>query len=215
MEPGQDKAMQEAAKKLHELVMKELAKGTDKWTITQQLVKLGIAEPEARQMVETTFEQASQQAKQEQYTAASIGGGIIGGGIAALIGGIAWGLICIATNSEIGFVAWGIGFLCGIGVVICARGRKGTPLQVVAVLWSIFAILLGKYIYFFHMLKEAIGKEAGEAMASHLSIFSPKVFSFFIENLRGMLSGYDALWVIFAVITAWAIPRATKVKTWT
>ena len=214
METGQDKAQQEAAKKLHEFVLKEFAKGTDKWTISQELVKLGIPEAEARQLVETLHEQTLQAAQKEQLTTASIGWGIIGGGIAALIGGIVWGLIAMATDSEIGFIAWGIGFLCGIGVVIAARGRKGVPLQVAAVLWSIFAILLGKYIYFFHAMKESLGNWSGEA-ASKISIFSPKVLQFFLENLRSMLSGHDIIWVVLAVITAWAIPRATKVKTWT
>ena len=53
-------------------------------------------------------------------------------------------------------------------------------------------------------------------MASKISIFSPEVIQLFFQSLRDRVnvSAYDILWVVLAVITAWAIPRATKVKTW-
>lgn len=62
------------------------------------------------------------------------------------MGGLVWGFILILTDYEVGFVAWGIGFLAGFLVVRFAGGRKGAPLQAIAIVSSLVGIMLGKYI---------------------------------------------------------------------
>ncbi len=56
---------------------------------------------------------------------------LIGGGLAAVVGGGLWGLIVSLTGYVIGYMALGIGLLCGYAVVLFSRGGKGMPLQVV------------------------------------------------------------------------------------
>ena len=55
----------------------------------------------------------------------------IAGGVAALIGGGVWAGIAIGINREIGWVAWGIGVLCGFAVSKLGRGH-GTIFQAMA-----------------------------------------------------------------------------------
>jgi hypothetical protein len=137
---------------------------------------------------------------------------LFGGGLAAAVGGGIWALIVILTGYVIGYMALGIGLLCGYAVVLFSKGGKGVPLQVVAVLSSVLGIVIGKYGTFFHFLKKAVAKQHGEAVAANVSLFSEKVLQVFVYNIGSRLSGFDILWVLLAVITAWSIPKATAAK---
>ena len=137
---------------------------------------------------------------------------VLGGGLAALVGGSLWGLIVILTGHVIGYMALGIGLLSGYAVVLFARGKKGLPYQVIAVLSSVLGIAIGKYAIFFHFSKKAVASRYGEAVAANLSLFSDKVLQIFFWNIGSMLSPYDILWVFLAVITAWRIPKVRAAK---
>lgn len=68
-------------------------------------------------------------------------GGIIGGVIGAAI----WAGISYATNHEIGWIAWGVGFLVGAGVRVGSQDWDGPVPGLIAVVLSVVAILGGKY----------------------------------------------------------------------
>src|SRR3989337_1216057 len=70
---------------------------------------------------------------------------IAAGLVAAIVGGVVWGLIVKISDYEVGFVAWGIGFIAGTAVVLATRGAKGPRLQVIAVVASPLRILLGQH----------------------------------------------------------------------
>ena len=128
--------------------------------------------------------------------------GLLGGLAAAVAGGLAWALIVIKTDYEIGIAAWGIGFLAGWAVVQAARGRKGLPLQVVAVLTALFGVALGKYVTFAY-----IYREASEAIgASVPSYVSGDTLDAFFDNLGTVFGWWDLLWAGLAVAAAWRIP---------
>jgi hypothetical protein len=133
---------------------------------------------------------------------------LLGGGLAAAIGGGAWGLIVILTGYVIGYMAWGIGLLSGFAVVLFSRGQRGIPLQVIAVIASVMGIVVGKYTTFFHFVRKAVAKEHGDAIAANVSFMSEKTVQVFAQNIGSMLSGFDILWVLLAVVTAWRIPKA-------
>ena len=143
----------------------------------------------------------------EPVTASALPGALMGGAIAAIVGGAAWGLITAITGWEIGYVAWGIGLLAGFGVVMGSGGRRGTPLQLVAVASAVLGILIGKYFTFFQALKEWVAEEQGAEVAAELTMISVSGFQFFLGNIGVMLSGFDAIWVLLAVGTAWGIPK--------
>ena len=137
---------------------------------------------------------------------------LLGGGLAAVVGGSIWGLIGILTGYVIGYMAWGIGVLSGYAVVLFSRGGRGIPLQVIAVLSSVLGIAIGKYSIFFHYAKKAVAKQHGEAVAANVSFLSEKVLQVFMHNIGSMLSGFDILWVFLAIITALRIPKAIGAK---
>lgn len=88
----------------------------------------------------------------------SIFSGIIGGCIGGAIGAAIWAGVSAGTGYEIGWIAWGVGGLVGFGV---ARGCKtGSPLAgTVAVVLTIGAILVGKYVAVDLAMKQEVGSE--------------------------------------------------------
>jgi len=122
--------------------------------------------------------------------------------LAALAGGVAWGLIVKWTGYEVGIIAWGIGFLTGNAVVLATRGGKGQTLQAIAILTALLGILLGKYLSYAFQIQD----EAEEAGVS-LGLFSEDMRSFFREDLDSVFGLFDLLWVGFAVYTAWRVPQ--------
>lgn len=73
----------------------------------------------------------------------SIGRGFIGSVIGGAIGAAIWTLISYFTHLESGWIAWGVGFLAGIGMA-CAGGR-GVSAGLLASVVAIGAIVGGKY----------------------------------------------------------------------
>lgn len=207
-----EREQEEAVEKLYAFVVEQMKAGDDKSVISQKLVEMGIDRADASQLVETIHSQIVEAAKEEQFTFSSILPALIGGVLAAVVGGVIWGLIVIATGYVIGFMAWGIGLMCGFAVVLFSKGKRGVSFQVIAVLSSVLGVLVAKYFTFFHYLKESVAKEYGAEAASNISILSEKVIQFFIENIGSMVSGFDILWVILAVITAWRIPKGVGIK---
>jgi hypothetical protein len=125
--------------------------------------------------------------------------------IAAVAGGVAWGLIVKWTEYEVGIVAWGIGFLTGTAVVVATRGGKGTVLQAIAIGSALVGILLGKYLsYAFDIQEQA--EEAGVS----LGLLSSEMRTFFREDLDQVFGLFDLLWVGFAVYTAWRVPQRVR-----
>lgn len=58
-------------------------------------------------------------------------------GAGALLGAAAWSGVCIATDYEIGFIAWGLGVLAGMGMIMGYKGenvRAGLAACVIAIL---------------------------------------------------------------------------------
>ena len=130
---------------------------------------------------------------------------IAAGLVAALVGGIVWGLIVKISDYEVGFVAWGIGFIAGTAVVVASRGAKGRRLQVIAVVSALLGILLGKYLSYAFVVQEE-AKSFGQS----IGLVSGDMFSFFREDLDAVFSLFDLLWVGFAVFTAWRIPQVDE-----
>lgn len=202
----------EALEKVNKFIVQQMKDGADKDTIIARLEEMGVAGNQAAELVNAVYPEIMRVAKEQEFTTDILPLAVIGGILAAVIGGAVWGEIVIYTGYEVGFVAWAIGLLSGAAIVFFARGRKGTPLQVLAVVSSMAGIVIGKYVTFYHFLTIAIAKKYGEMAAAKLSILSGDVVNFFVQNASSMLGGYDALWVILAVITAWRIPEGMGIK---
>ena len=130
---------------------------------------------------------------------------IAAGVVAALVGGIVWGVIVKVSDYEVGFVAWGIGFVAGTAVVLATRGAKGPRLQTIAVVSALLGILLGKYLsYAFAVQEEA------KSFGASIGLFSADMFRFFREDIDVVFGLFDLLWVGLAVFTAWRIAQVDE-----
>jgi hypothetical protein len=128
----------------------------------------------------------------------------VGAGLgAAVAGGIVWGLIVKWSEYEVGFVAWGIGFLAGIVVLTATGGRKGVPLQAIAIVSALVGIVIGKYLSYAWVLQQVADEQTGGLV--DVSVFSRDTVDFFREDLGEVFGWIDLLWVAFAVITAWRV----------
>jgi hypothetical protein len=130
---------------------------------------------------------------------------VAAGLVAAIVGGVAWGLIVKLSDYEVGIVAWGIGFIVGTAVVLATRGAKGPRLQVIAVVCALIGILLGKYLSY-----ALIVQEDAESFGQSIGLFSGDMFSFFRDDLDAVFGLFDLLWTGLAVFTAWRIPQVDE-----
>ena len=120
---------------------------------------------------------------------------------AAVAGGVVWALIVRATDYEIGLVAWAIGWVAGTAAVAGARGARGVPLQVVAVVAALIGILLGKYLSYAWTLQD-VAEERGLSFG----LFSDETRTFFREDIGEVFGWFDLIFVGLAVYTAFRIP---------
>jgi hypothetical protein len=131
----------------------------------------------------------------------ALGGGLI----AAIVGGVAWGLIVKLSDYEVGFVAWGIGFLVGTAVVLASGGAKGRQLQITAVVLALVGILIGKYLGY-----ALIVQEEAESFGASIGLVSGDMFRLFREDIDAIFGLFDLLWVGLAVFSAWRIPQVEE-----
>src|SRR5574341_272086 len=206
MSSNDTQSQKDAVGKLYAFVLEQMKAGVDKTTIAQNLAAAGVGSSDAALLVEKIHYEGMKKARAEQFEASIVVPALLGGGLAAVVGGSIWALIVIATGYEIGFVAWGIGILAGLGVVLFSKGQRGVPLQIIAVITSVFGVVIGKYVTFFYFLRKAVEGKFGAEAASNLSLFSEKAVDSFSQNIGSMLSPFDILWVVLAVMTAWRIP---------
>ncbi len=75
------------------------------------------------------------------YRFSAVIGGLIGGGIGAAV----WAVIAYFTGLEIGWIAWGVGLLVGIGVAIGNKGEGSIPAGALAAVLATLSVLGGKY----------------------------------------------------------------------
>jgi hypothetical protein len=128
--------------------------------------------------------------------------------VAAVAGGIAWGLIVKWSEYEIGFVAWGIGFVTGMAVLLAAGGRKELALQAIAIAAALIGILIGKYLSFALIVQDAASAEGFE-----LSLFGADMRQLFRDDLGNVFALWDLLWIGLAVVTAWRILQPQEPET--
>ena len=126
----------------------------------------------------------------------------LAGLVAAIAGGVVWALIVRWTDYEIGFVAWGIGWIVGTAVVFGARNARGVPFQIVAVLLALLGIAIGKYLAFVWVGQDELGP-----LGVELPVFSADTFDLWWDSRADVWSWWDLLWIGLAVYTAFRIPQ--------
>jgi len=89
--------------------------------------------------------------------------GLIGGGVAMLVGALVWGAITYFTEYQIGWIAIGIGFLVGVAIRFFGKG-KTLIFGIAGAVLALIGCLLGNFIFY-------AGVIAREESVSFLEIF--------------------------------------------
>lgn len=189
-------------------VVEELNAGRPPHDVVESLVAQGMGRETAEELVQAVV--AAGEA--EQLEPKALARAVVGAVAAAIVGGVIWGVIAVLTDYELGFIASGIGVLTGFAVVFFSGGKRGTVLQVTAVLAALLGILVGKYYTFVQVGQDVIEAELGAGAAAEFSFFSLDAMQLFFESLGDLLTGFDIVWVGLAAAAAWGIPRALGLR---
>jgi hypothetical protein len=144
------------------------------------------------------------------FSSASLWPAIGGPLAAAIVGGIVWGLVIAKTDYEVGFLAWGLGFISGYAVLTFTGGARGTELQMIAAVGGVLGIVIGKYVAYVHFFQDFVRTQFGDEVATRVSYFDTQMVRFFLDDFTSLLSGFDIVWAVLAVVTAWRIPRLVR-----
>ena len=207
-----DEKREDPSENADAFVVEQMKAGADEATIVAMLEQQGVERGQAQELVSSIYPDVMRAAEAEQYSTEALLPAVAGGVLAALVGGIVWGLIVIVSDYEVGIAAWGIGLLAGFLVVRFAGGRKGVPLQAIAIVSSLVGIVIGKYIAYVYFLKEFVREQIGDEAADDISYFDGDVISLFRDDLSNVFGGYDLLWAGLAVFTAWRMARPLGIR---
>ncbi|WP_240321612.1 hypothetical protein [Paenibacillus sp. O199] len=138
----------------------------------------------------------------EEKQGIKIGMPIVGGLLAAIVGGIVWAVIAAMTERELGLIAIVIGALAGYAVVLFSNKRIATAHKAIAVIFALIGILLGKYLTVVYFTSELFSD------ASMLDlVFDGEMVSAFVDTFTDYFSEpVDLLFIVLAIVSAWQIP---------
>lgn len=148
--------------------------------------------------------------------AAESAGGRFGAALAAGLAaaaacGALWAALIVLTEREIGFAAVGVGWAVAHAMRLASGGRRGPRLQKAALGCSLLGLVLGKFFFVAHAMREMTDNDPGRPPGFHLSYFDPRMFRFFARVLPHMLTIYDALWLFLALSAAWRILKPARI----
>lgn len=133
-------------------------------------------------------------------------GALLLGGAVGILGGLIWYAVVVLTHTQIGYLAVGVGFLVGVGVVYGAGRKRGLPLQLVSAGITLGAMALGEYFTVRHFIVERL-REQGHR---HFPLLYPleDVIEFIQAGIRN-----DPLTLLFWLVAlgvAFAYPARRK-----
>ncbi len=106
---------------------------------------------------------------------------IIGASIGGAIGAAAWAAVVYFFNYELGILAAGVGFICGLGAVIGAGGQGNAWSGMVAVVVALVSIIVGKsaiHVMYLSTLED-IQAQISSEMASTVNADSLEEFQIY------------------------------------
>lgn len=120
--------------------------------------------------------------------------GLIGGGVAMLVGAIVWGVVTYLTEYQIGWMAIGVGFLVGIAVKFFGRGKTAI-FGISSAVLALIGCVLGNLIFY----SGFIAREEG------VPFF--EVFFFFLFTPAALIEiftvAFDFMDILFYGLAAW------------
>lgn len=125
--------------------------------------------------------------------------GLIGGVVAALLGAALWAVITVNTGWQIGFMAIGVGFLCGIAVA--ALGGSGPVNGMIGAGTALAGCVLGNILSGIGFLAQHEGIGFTQMLGQFNWAATP-------ELLGAMFSPIDLLFYAIAIFQGFKIPAA-------
>ncbi|MBM4076348.1 MAG: hypothetical protein FJ267_12000, partial [Planctomycetes bacterium] len=100
--------------------------------------------------------------RRKKKKSASVGFGgpfsaIFGATVAGILGASAWGGIAYASGYEIGYLAWAIGGLVGVGVRMSSTNVDEGIAGIIAAIWAALSIIAGKLLTIYLFLGSELG----------------------------------------------------------
>ena len=194
------------------LASQRLKAGRSRTDTLQELTARGLPPDTAQRMVEEAFANLSETVQREDLTMLALVRAMAGAAAGALLGGVLWWLIMVWTGYEIGFIAMVVGWLAGLGTALAAKPKRGITLQLVAVAAAVAGIVIGNYLSFVHLFKQAIAQHQGQAAAAQYSVLSDHAPGLFLGSLITMIDGWNLLWIVLAIVTAWKMLKSEPVQ---
>ncbi|MCB9838920.1 MAG: hypothetical protein H6813_06235 [Phycisphaeraceae bacterium] len=93
----------------------------------------------------------------------------VAGTVGGLLGAVVWALVYHYADFEVGWIAWGIGALAGLGVRAAAQNASGGGPGIAAVAAAVLCLLVGKFGGLYLDINEAIGQNGGDNSTEFLT----------------------------------------------
>jgi Zn-dependent protease len=144
-----------------------------------------------------------------RFSAPAFARAAIAGGLAAMLGAIAWTGISVSTSSEWGILAALIGWFVAKAVQLASGGRRGTVMQTLSATLAVAGVLAGKVLftgvsYYVIASRELPAPPTLQAVSGFVLHL--------LQNDPGVLfGGFGIIWGVFAVWIAWAQVRPLRV----
>jgi hypothetical protein len=176
--------------------------GYDARTGTKLAAPEPATDPAAGSEAGTAKKKKKKKSKDASAAAATYLRGCICCAVGVVIGAAIWYGVAMATGYEVGWIAWGMGALAGLGMQI-GYGKDDDLSGITAALMAVLGIFLAKWLIFANILlpildslQQALQQElpAGEELPS-------KSFLFF----HGMFGLIDGIFILLAFFTAYKI----------
>jgi hypothetical protein len=162
------------------------------------------------------------EAPRKRTNALHIIGALIGGLLGGAIGAAIWAAVAYFTEYEVGYVALAVGLLAGLFAVLFSGGRRGIPIQIIAILTALLGIFVGKYAALYalgvKLTNEQVGSDMTNRVLQQLPPLDPNTIRLFVDQIVAALQPVDALFVVLAVLAAIGVAagrreRQPKVRT--
>lgn len=156
---------------------------------------------EASTICKSCFVKVIEELANEVSTSKDLPMAILGGLLGAIVGALLWMLVVVLTNTQVGFVAIGVGWLAGQGVALFVKRRKSFQLQIVSAIFAMLGCVFGYVCITAHW----IVKFAKTDKNLEIDYFNIDLWLASIDAQKESLNGFALLMIAIAVYFSWRI----------
>lgn len=93
----------------------------------------------------------------------------IGAAVGGLLGAAAWAALMYFLHLEIGWLAWGVGILAGVGVAVVVKDERTAMTGVIAAVIALGSLALGKYAGVHFLAKDALSEMQADLLSDNFT----------------------------------------------